>query len=101
MAEIFEKGFNTYLRKASRQTPRQPKTPPAVICPLCDQEIPDATEVVFGQHVRAKHAEVLPEFTPNEKDESGLADQKIRELWAKAEKSARDRWAPTPSYTSS
>ncbi|OIW31112.1 hypothetical protein CONLIGDRAFT_573632 [Coniochaeta ligniaria NRRL 30616] len=62
----FVQSFNSYLRKNSRK----PRTPQAVKCPLCGLDIPDATEPIYARHVRGDHAEILAEFTPNEKTEN-------------------------------
>lgn len=81
MAENIEKGFNSWLRKRSRQPAQSAR------CSLCGLEIPNATETSYGSHVREDHADVLGISTLDEKDaDFGPTDLKIKALWAKAEK---------------
>jgi hypothetical protein len=85
MAEI-EKGFNSWLRKKSRQTPQQPpNTAQTIKCKLCDLEIPDATELLYGKHVKSQHADNLEEMAA---DEKGGPEAKIKALWEMAVRSA-------------
>lgn len=89
MAEKFEKSFNSWLRKSSRKTARQSNVPLAVKCPLCNQEVPDATEALYGKHVRDNHAEVVAESTDEKSGSGGTGESRIRELWTQAAKGAK------------
>lgn len=89
MAESIQKNFNTYLRKASRQLPRAAKPSQNVKCSLCDSEILDATQKLFGEHLRTQHAEIFEESAVDEKGSSAGLDAKVEQIWRE---SLRLRW---------
>ena len=96
MAENLEKGFNNYLRKASRPPSRKTNPLQKAICSLCGKDFPGASETSYGNHVRAEHTRVLDESTLDEKDGStGSAEFKIKALWAKAVQHS-GRYVPSP-----
>jgi hypothetical protein len=85
MAEKVQQGFNSWLRKSSRQT-----NPGLLVrCPLCSREIAGATEVTFGKHVRTDHADA------KEGGNDGARDAKVRELWELAKAEALKSSPPT------
>ncbi|KAB5515608.1 hypothetical protein GE09DRAFT_1208678 [Coniochaeta sp. 2T2.1] len=80
MAESIEKGFNSWLRKSSRQTsPQQQQNPGYLIrCPVCGNEIQNATEATFDKHIRTDH----PELISKERGEGSSTT--VSDLWSKA-----------------
>lgn len=57
MAEKFEASFNSWRRKTSKQTARQPNPAQTVI--FYDNEVPNAIEVNVSKDIRAEHAEII------------------------------------------
>jgi len=83
MAESLTKNFNSWLRKTSRQTSRQPTQtqPQTVKCSSCAAEISDATRKLFEEHLRSKHAEVFENSASDEKDTRASSEAKVEQLW--------------------
>lgn len=76
-----ENAFTRFLRKRSRPA----ATRPTVRCSLCDTEVPDATEILYTEHLRDAHAHVLDE-TDSQRDQINM---KIQYLWNKAQEQAQ------------
>lgn len=109
MAEKIQASFTNYLKKQSRQqTARPPNPQQTVKCALCDAEIHDATEELYGDHLRRDHAKILEETALDEKEgkdgKEGVkigVEGQIEALWKKALRPVLPlsaRWVCTTLY---
>jgi hypothetical protein len=98
MAESIQKNFNSWLRKTSRQTPRQTSQPQTVKCSLCASEVLDATPKLFEEHLRREHADILEKSAADETESRASFEAKVEQLWKESLGTRTARWVHLPSY---
>ncbi|KAB5514953.1 hypothetical protein GE09DRAFT_1161685 [Coniochaeta sp. 2T2.1] len=78
MAESIEKAFNSWLRKFSRLTSRQQNPGYLIRCPICGNELQNATEATFDKHLRTEHHDLIS------KARGKGSSTTVSDLWSKA-----------------